>query len=161
MTRENGLTLAGMNRPRGVLLVAAAQAMITALVIAWFATGHSSAPDGGLQQLDLLSLHERVPGLNVTRPTMIISVSTCPAEARAAVARHGRSDGLPLRYGLRLLDPVRDADLVRALALGRSLARCQPGYALVDAAGFVRYRTYDAQLADHADEQRVLLGALS
>ena len=150
-----------MSWPRGVLLVSATQAVVTTLVIAWFATGHSSAPDGGLQQLDVLSLHERVPGLTVTQPTMIISAGSCPAEARAAVAQHGRSDGLPLRYGLRLLDPVRDAALVRALALGRSLTRCQPGYALVDAAGFVRYRTYDTQLAKHADEQRVLLGALS
>ena len=150
-----------MSRPRGVLLVAAAQAVVTALVIAWFATGHSSAPDGGLQQLDVLSLHERLPGLTVTQPTMIISAGSCPAQAKTAVARHGRSEGLPLRYGLRLLDPVGDAALVRALALGRSLAHCQPGYALVDAAGFVRYRTYDAQLADHADEQRVLLGAIS
>ena len=150
-----------MSRPPGVLLVAAAQALVTALVIAWFATGHSSAPDGGLQQLDVLSLHERLPGLTVAQPTMIISAGSCPAQARATVVRHGRSDGLPLRYGLRLLDPVRDAALVRALALGRSLTRCQPGYALVDAAGFVRYRTYDAQLAEHADEQRVLLGAMS
>lgn len=150
-----------MSRPRGVLLVAAAQALVTALVIGWFATGHSSAPDGGLQQLDVLSLHERLPGLTASQPTMIISTGSCPAQARTAIARRGRSDGLPLRYGLRLLDPVRDAALVRALALGRSLTHCEPGYALVDAAGFVRYRTYDAQLADHADEQRVLLGAIS
>ena len=150
-----------MSWPRGVLLVSATQAVVTTLVIAWFATGHASAPDGGLQQLDMLLLHERVPGLTVSQPTMIISAGSCPAEARAAAVRHGRSDGLPLRYGLRLLDPVRDAALVRALALGRSLTRCQPGYALVDAAGFVRYRTYDAQLAEHADEQRVLLGAMS
>ena len=150
-----------MERPRGVLLVVASQLVVTALVIGWFATGHSSAPDAGLQQLDVLSLHERVPGLTVDRPTMVVSVSTCPHEARVAVARHGTPEGLPLSYDLRLLDPVRDSALVRALALDRSLTRCQPGYALVDAAGYVRYRTYDVQLADHAAEQRVLLAAMS
>ena len=56
-------------------------------------------------------------------------------------------------HGRREITPA----LVRALALGRSLTQCLPGYALVDSAGFVRYRTYDPGLADHVDEQRVLL----
>jgi len=47
---------------RGVSSVLALQALSVALVLGWFATGHTSAPDAGLLQLDVLSLHERVAG---------------------------------------------------------------------------------------------------
>ena len=62
-------------RPRGVPLVLSLQALVVALVVAWFATGHASAPDGGLQQLDVLVVHERVPGLAPVsgRPTIVFT----------------------------------------------------------------------------------------
>ena len=136
------------------------QAVVTALVVGWFATGHASAPDHGLRQLDVLTLHERVPGILAVggRPTVVVAPSTCPRQARAEVARVGRPGGLPRRYGLVVL---AEPALVRAVALGRSLTRCLPGYVLVDQAGYIRYRTYDPGLSDHVDEQLVLLAALS
>lgn len=148
-----------MSLSPGARLVVGVQTLAVALVVGWFATGHASAPDSGLRQLDVLTLHEKVPGVSPVagRPTVVVAPSTCPAQARAEVARSGRRDGLPPQYGLVVL---QDPALVRALALGRSLTSCLPGYALVDSQGYVRYRTYDPGLADHIDEQRVLLEAL-
>ncbi|MCU1672029.1 MAG: hypothetical protein JWN77_142 [Frankiales bacterium] len=120
------------------------------LTAGWFATGHASAPDRGLQQIDVLSLHERVPGVEAVRskPTMVV------------LACSG-SPQLPERYGVvvhRRRDPGYH-DLARALALPDA-RDCRAGYALVDPAGFVRYRSYDPGWAAHSDEQSVLLDAL-
>lgn len=140
----------------GARLVVGVQALTVALVVGWFATGHASAPDHGLRQLDVLTLHEKVAGIGLVdgRRTVVIAPSTCPVQAHDEVARVGRPHGLPSEYGLVVL---QDPALVRALALGRSLTSCLPGYALVDSQGFVRYRSYDPGLADHVDEQLVLL----
>jgi hypothetical protein len=135
---------------RGVLLVLAVQALSVTLVAGWFATGHASAPDAGLQQLDLLSLSERVPGVTAVdgRPTMV--VLTCPRE-------------VPDR---RTLDPSyglvvsTDTTLARRLALPRA-AQCQSGYVLLDGDSVVRYRTYDPGWLEHSFEQEVLLGHLA
>lgn len=132
--------------PRGVRLVLAVQALSVALVAGCFATGHASAPDAGLQQLDVLSLSERVPGVDAVggRPTML--VLTCDRLARQP----------------RELDPAyalvvsTDPALADRLALPRA-AQCQPGYVLLDGSGTVRYRTYDPGWQDHAFEQEVLL----
>jgi len=59
-------------RPRGVPLVLSLQALVVTLVVAWFATGHASAPDDGLQQLDVLAVHERVPGLAPVGGTLLL-----------------------------------------------------------------------------------------
>ncbi|MFN2523440.1 MAG: hypothetical protein ABR614_09050 [Mycobacteriales bacterium] len=120
------------------------------LTAGWFATGHASAPDSGLLQLDVLSLHERVPGVAAVdgKPTMVV------------LACSGRSE-LPPAYGVvvhRPSEPVF-AGLAEALALPRAVD-CSAGYALVDPAGFVRYRSYDAGWAGHTDEQSILLDAL-
>ena len=134
----------------GVLLVLAVQALSVVLVAGWFATGHASAPDAGLHQLDVLSLNERVPGLQADggRPTMV--VVTCDG-------RYDRQ--LDERYGLYLIaDPV----LARRLALPLALRpQCQDGYVLLDGQSRVRYRTYDPGWRDHAFEQEVLLGHLA
>ena len=145
-----------MVRGGGTRLVVGTQGLAVALVVGWFATGHVSAPDDGLRQVDVLSLHEKVAGVAAVggRRTVVVAPSTCPAQVRAELALAGRPGGLPAEYGLVVL---ADPAVVRALALGRSLTQCLPGYALVDSAGFVRYRTYDPGLADHVDEQRVLL----
>jgi hypothetical protein len=134
---------------RGVGIVIALQVLCVALVTGWFATGHASAPDAGLQQLDLLSLDERVPGLQADRgrPTMV--VVTCDG-------RYDRQ--LDERYGLYL---VAEPALARRLALPKSLRpTCQDGYVLLDGESRVRYRTYDRGWRDHAFEQEVLLGHL-
>lgn len=66
------------------------------------------------------------------------------------------------KYGVvvhEVTEPGYDA-LARALALPAAAQRCQPGYALVDRDGFVRYRSYDPGWALHAEEQAILLDAL-
>ena len=134
---------------RGVLLVIAVQALSVALVVGWFAAGHASAPDRGLQQLDLISLDEVVPGLTAVdgRPTMV--VVTC---AREVPERRE----LDASYGLVV---STDATLARRLALPRAV-QCQAGYVLLDEDSRVRYRTYDPGWVDHSFEQEVLLAHL-
>ena len=121
---------------------------MSAAVLGWFATGHASAPDDGLLQLDVLSLSERVPGLTAVdgRPTMVVVPGRgCPPRAPA----------------LASYPVVLRQDLAAALALPRAAERCQPGYVLLDAHGTVRYRTYDPGWAAHAEEQEILLDHLA
>ena len=134
---------------RGTRLVLGVQAFSLLVVGGWFATGHQSAPDAGLLQLDVLNLSERVPGLSAVggRPTMV--VVTCPAAVPP-----GRE--LSAAYGLVV---STDADLARRLALPRAV-ECQAGYVLLDADSVVRYRTYDPGWPGHPFEQEVLLGHL-
>ena len=138
--------------PRGLPLVVGIQALSAALVVGWFATGHASAPDHGLQQIGLLMLDERVPGVEAVegRPTMVVAAGQCAGELR----QPQRDDGYPVRLS-------RDPELARRLALPRAATGCEPGYVLVSADGRVRYRTYDAGWASHAFEQGVLLDAIA
>jgi len=131
-----------------VAVVLALQAVAVALVVAWIATGHASAPDDGLQQIGVLSLSERVPGVEAVggRPTMVV-LSCDPAPPRA----------LDPAYGLVV---SADPELARRLALPLATSECQDGYALLDASSRVRYRTYDPGWPEHAFEQEVLLGHL-
>lgn len=140
----------GGRPPRGVGLVLLLQAVASGLVVGWFATGHASAPDAGLLQLDVLSLSEPVPGVAAVdgRPTLL--VLTCP-------------ELVPDR---RTLDPayglVVSTDPSLAARLALPLARdCQSGYVLLDQSSRVRYRTYDPGWLDHSFEQEVLLGHLA
>ena len=123
-----------------------------ALAGGWLASGRASAPDDGLLQIDVLTLRETVPGVVPVdgKPTMI--VLACGPERSL----------LPERYGVVVHLPSEAAydGLARALALPEAARRCQPGYALVDREGFVRYRSYDPGWAKHADEQSILLDAL-
>ena len=130
---------------RDVTVVLAVQAVATALVAAWFATGHASAPDDGLLQLDVLSLSERVPGVTAVdgRPTMVV-LQCGPAPERT----------LDEAYGLVVRS---DPALADRLALHRAVADCQPGYVLLDGDPVVRYRSYDTDWPDHSFEQEVLL----
>jgi len=127
------------------------QAGAVALVVGWFATGHASAPDAGLLQVDVLSLSERVPGLDAVegRPTMV--VLTCERLAHPQRA-------LDPAYGLVV---STDPALAARLALPLATAECQAGYVLLDASGTVRYRTYDPGWQDHSFEQEVLLEHLT
>lgn len=134
--------------PPGVRLVLAVQVVSAALVGGWFATGNASAPDDGLQQLDLLSLSEQVEGVQARsgRPTMV--VVTCPS-LLPLPARE-----LDEAYGLVV---STDDALARALALPLATAECQPGYVLLDGGSTIRYRTYDPGWSRHSFEQEVLL----
>ena len=131
---------------RGVAPVLALQLACVAAVVAWFATGHASAPDHGLLQLDILSLDERVPGLDAVggRPTMV--VFTCPQEQPPVRT-------LDPAYGLTI---STDPALARVAALPRAAA-CEDGYVLLDGQSHVRYRSYDPGWPEHTQEQEILL----
>ena len=132
--------------PRGVAPTAALLATCVGLTAGWFATGNASAPDDGLLQLDVLSLSERVPGLEPVggRPTMV--VLTCERDAAAPRT-------LSPAYGFAV---STDPALARRVALPGATA-CEDGYVLLDAAGLVRYRSYDPGWPQHAEEQEILL----
>ncbi|MCW2713723.1 MAG: hypothetical protein JWN88_770 [Frankiales bacterium] len=137
---------------RDVRLVLAVQAVAGALVAGWFATGHASAPDAGLLQIDVLSLSERVDGADAVGGRATLLVLTCPA-LLPAPPRH-----LDASYGLVV---STDAGLASRLALPLATSECQAGYVLIDEHSRVRYRSYDPGWADHAFEQEVLLENLA
>src|SRR5688572_21642448 len=103
--------MAPPHRTREAGLVVGVQVVAVALVVGWFATGHASAPDHGLQQIDLLMLDERVPGVKPVdgRPTMVVAAGQCPGPPPADVT-------LDARYGLVV---TTDPALARRLALPR------------------------------------------
>lgn len=143
-----------VRHPRDGLLVVAVLALSTATLAGWFATGNASAPDGGLQQIDIISLDERVPGIEAVggRPTMVVVTGQrCPP-------RPPDPRRLDQRFGL-IVTP--DADVARRLALPKAAEGCTPGYALLDAESRVRYRTYDPGWFAHDQEQEILLEAIA
>jgi hypothetical protein len=144
--------MAGRRSQADAAAVLATLGLSTALAAGWLATGNASAPDAGLQQIDLLMLHEQVPGLDAVdrRPTMVVVTrADCPD---ADAPRR-----LDQRFGLVV---STDADLARRLALPDAAQRCSPGYALLAADGTVRYRTYDPGWPLHDEEQEILLEAV-
>lgn len=161
----------GRRRPLAALL--AAQALAVGAVLAWGLT-NPLAPDDGLQQLDALTLVDRVEGVDALggRPTIYLAPGDlddpeCAAELGEFLER--RTDpGYPAVLLLTAgpvpetrTTVVRDAArLVRALALEDAVTGCRPGYALVNGDGVVRYRTYDPGYGSHGQEQRVLLDSL-
>jgi hypothetical protein len=104
-------------------------------------------PVHGLQQLDLLYLDEPAPDLPVDHrgaPLLVVVCSACAAPAVDAA--------------VHMTDDPRVA---AELALSRTDGRIGPGYALIDADGRLRYRTFDPGLSDHAEEIGILLAGLS
>ncbi len=146
-------------------IVALGVAQVAAIAaVAAYATAAPLVPDSGLEQIDLVSLHQRVPGVGAVagKPTLYLAPGlTTDPKCAAALSRYLRSrdtpTGLPNRFGLVV---IADGTVVRRLALPRAAAGCHPGYALVDGRGFVRYRTYDGGYPDHTGEQAILLDAL-
>lgn len=154
-------------------------AVIVAAVSTYLVTGGPLAPDFGLQQLDMITLNELVPGVVGVdgQPTLFVlagssDAASCARQLSVAAQRRGRSKGLPLDTGLVLVTrdgrgpAVRGARyqadpkgvLARSLALPRAASNvCAPGYAVIDPRGRVRYRSYDPRWAEHAFEQLVLL----
>lgn len=113
------------------------------------------APVPGLQQLDLLHLDEPAPlldrlGVEAGRPAVVVVCEACDAP---------RDLGVPVQVVV-----TADEAVARAYALARpGVAQGVvpgPGYAVVDGAGHVRYRTFDPDLTEHGEEIRRLLDAL-
>lgn len=108
------------------------------------------APDPALRQLDLLYLDEPAPaldalGVRAGRPAVVVFCDDgceVPKVTGAHVLRSG------------------DADLAAQYALLTAEGRVGPGYALVDADGQLRYRTFDPAPGQHATEVQVLVDAL-
>ena len=145
----------GRTPRRDALLVGFVCALGLVLTAGWLGSGRASAPDDGLLQIGLPSLRERVPGVVAVdgKPTMVVLAGQCSSIGASS---------LPSRYGVVVHesdDAGYDA-LAQSLALPEAARRCQPGYALVDRDGFVRYRSYDPGWPLHAEEQAVLLDAL-
>lgn len=110
-------------------------------------TGHD--PDHGLQQLDLLYLDQPAPdagrlGLPAGRAALVVFCDGCPAP---------QVDGAQV-----VVSP--DAALADSYALGPQPGGPRVGYALVDATGRLRYRTYDPSPAAHAPEIQRLVDGL-
>ncbi len=107
-------------------------------------------PRHSLQQLDLLYLDEPAPGLaqlgiDPGSPAVLVFCSvTCPLPDISG-AQVVRSQGPRLAARYALLTPS---------------GRIGPGYALVDADGTLRYRTFDPGLEDHEPEIEILVKGL-
>jgi hypothetical protein len=131
----------------------AATAVVAAAGVAHYLTSAAHElhdPTHGLQQLDLLYLDEPAPGrrqldIEPGRPAVVVFCeSECPLP-QLDTARVVRSTDPQLAARYALVDD----------------GRIGPGYALVDAQGNVRYRTFDPGLARHEPEIRILVGGLS
>jgi hypothetical protein len=106
-------------------------------------------PVHALQQLDLLYLDEPAPayqrlGFERGRPALLVVCRAC--------------DAPPVRAQVVVTD---DIEIASAYALATRSGRIGPGYAVIDARGHVRYRTFDPRPALHAREIQVLLDAVA
>ncbi|MBA2532350.1 MAG: hypothetical protein H0V23_09650 [Nocardioidaceae bacterium] len=112
--------------------------------------GADIAPDPALRQLDLLYLDEPAPVLR--------QLGVEPGRSAVVVFCTGGCD-LPPIQGTQV---VRSGNPVLAAryALRTSAGRVGPGYALIDASGQLRYRTFDPAPGEHAAEIQVLINAV-
>ncbi len=135
-----------MERRRRVLLQAGLSLLAPAAGVLLYVLSPAHAkhdPVHSLQQLDLLFLDEPAPGLRATgRPVVLVFCTGCPAPEVTGATVDVRSD------------PA----LARAYGLG---APGRTGYALVDAAGRVRYRSYDPHPEQHLAELQTLVDAVA
>lgn len=112
--------------------------------------GAGVAPNPGLRQLDMLYLDEPAPGLgqlDIEAGAVTVAVF-CP-----------QACALPKISGAQVVRST-DRALAAEYALVTSAGRVGPGYALIDVAGRLRYRTFDPAPADHAAEIQVLVDAV-
>jgi hypothetical protein len=129
---------------------------VAAAVAATGAVGYELSPDRdvapvqALRQLDQFYLDEPAPALDELdvqpgRPAIVLFCDPrCPAPAVTG-AQVVRSD---------------DPRLAAQYALLTAKGRIGPGYAVVNAAGRLRYRTFDPAPAEHATEIQILINAL-
>lgn len=102
-------------------------------------------PMHALQQFDLFYLDEPAPladqlDLERGRPTLVVICERCPPPQVDAQVRVTDDPDIAVRYGLLTAD-----------------GRVGPGYAVIDAAGTLRYRTFDPAPAEHTEEIALLL----
>lgn len=150
----------GRRAASGAVVRAAAVRAVVGAALALAVSGallaaHLDSPSGrldaaglGLTQLDMLYLDEPAPlpdvvGVTPGRPLLIVVCAACAAP----------DAGVPTTV-------TDDPAVAEAYALRTADGRVGPGYALVDGAGRVRYRTFDPGLAEHGEEIRVLVEAL-
>ncbi len=132
-------------------MLAAVAAVATAGVLAYLLSpGYGVAPNPGLRQLDLLYLDEPAPGLD--------QLGVTPGQP-AVVVFCEASCALPQVEGAQLVHSS-DPALAARYALTTASGRVGPGYALIDADGQLRYRTFDPAPGEHAAEIQVLVDAL-
>lgn len=108
------------------------------------------APVQSLRQLDMFYLDEPAAALDALgvepgKSALILFCDPTCATPRVSGAQIVQSSdpGLAAQYALQTAD-----------------GRVGPGYAVVNAAGRLRYRTFDPAPADHATEIQILLDAL-
>jgi hypothetical protein len=130
---------------------------IVAVVVSAGAALYLASPDAevapitGLRQLDLLYLDEPAPaldrlGVEPGRPAVVLFCDPACGSPNIAGAQVVHSS---------------DPDLAARYALLTARGRVGPGYALVDATGRLRYRTFDPAPAAHAEEIQILVDAVS
>ena len=132
-------------------MAAACIVVVGLLLGAWHLLDDSrlEPPSPALQQLDLLYLDEPAPGYERLgfRPgepaLLLVCDPPCAAPAGSWQVRH-----------------TTDASVARDYGLLTAEGRVGPGYALIDGAGRVRYRTFDPAPAAHGREIGILLGSL-
>jgi hypothetical protein len=129
-----------------------AGALVSAAVLAYLQSpDREVAPIPALRQLDLLYLNEPAPDLD--------RLGVEPGTP-AVIVFCAEGCDLPEMDGAQVL-LSDDPELAARYALRTSTGRIGPGYALVDAQGQLRYRTFDPAPGEHAAEIQVLVDAVS
>lgn len=102
----------------------------------------------GLQRIDLLYLNEPAPSLDrfdvANVKAVIVFCESCQ---------------LPIINGAKVIRND-DPEIADQYALKRTNGQIGPGYAVIDSRGFVRYRTYDTAIHEHAREINRLVAGL-
>jgi len=106
-------------------------------------------PVVGLQQLDLFYLDEPAPGID--------RLGVRPGTPAVIVVCRGCRAPDVVEYGQVVV--TDDSGVAAAYGLLTSDGQLGPGYAIVDARGRVRYRTFDPGVSRHAREIGILLEA--
>jgi hypothetical protein len=131
--------------------LAVAAAVATAGAVAYvLSADHEVAPVQALRQLDMFYLDEPAPALDALgvqpgRPALILFCDPRCATASVSGAQVVHSD---------------DPQLAAQYALLTAQGRVGPGYALLNADGRLRYRTFDPAPGEHAPEIQILINGL-